>query len=357
MSAGNGAQVAEAAAPRGARSSVSAPPSGVTEVDLPGEDGLGWGWLAFTVRTGLEAVRPLVADVGEWIQQPHGVQWYGSLAKIGAYGSVVQWDPGGAGPERANEVHVELVQSDCEALGWERLAELARQVVAMGGHFSRADSYFDDRARQVTPCQVIQAGRAGQYVGHVKKESITFNGSCDQEEEASAVYVGSPRSARRLRLYDKDRERRVPAGTHGYRWELQHRDEWADWLVQRVLLVPVEERGRAFAAAITGLIDFRDRQDGDVHGGRAPRLVWWQQFVGDVERARMAPIQVLDTLVRRMKWVRHQVAPSLALLFQASGGDLDWLMGLMHYGRRRLRPEHWALLEPALRPPQLAGAT
>lgn len=342
------------------RSCGDEPPSSVTGVEVSKPGSQGWGWFQFTIpRGGLEVARPLVAAVGEWREQSHGLGWYQGWAKLGTRGSSVQWLPANAGPERVGEVHVMIVQGDCDALGWDWLAATARRVFGLGGHFSRADGYYDDRARRASADLVVAAGRAGRYVSHVRQENIRFEGTCAQDGP-TGVYVGAPKSPRRLRVYDKDHERRrageqVPDGTYGYRWELQCRDEWADSLVRTVLLAPADERGRAFAAAVAGLIDFRDREDGGPHGDRAPRLAWWQELVGDVERARLAVAEAADSLMRRAKWFRKQVAPTLALILRACEGDLAWVLSVAQDGERRLRPEQWLLLRPELRPVAAIG--
>jgi hypothetical protein len=50
------------------------------------------------------------------------------------------------------------------------------------------------------------------------------------------------------------------------------------------------------------------------------------------------------------EWIERQVAPSLALLLLAGGGDVDVLLRLVRRGLPRLQAARIELLRPELRP-------
>jgi len=43
-------------------------------------------------------------------------------------------------------------------------------------------------------------------------------------------------------------------------------------------------------------------------------------------------------------WLRQQVAPTLAIVVEARGGDLDYVSAFREDGKRRQKPRHRALL-------------
>lgn len=336
---------------RSAARSVSAPFVSSTRAQITGEQsggtgGLGWGWLRGTVRVDVATVRELLGRyLGEVIDQDHGARWYERLALVGTRGSAIAWAPRAAPVERELEVCFSITQGDCDALGFLQVAQLARELIDLGAHFTRADAYYDDRRRVVDPRVVLDAFRAGRCVTHMRKSSLIDDG-----EDGVTAYLGKRgKSEIFIRVYDKDAEQQVEVGTHGVRWEIQANDERAGWLVHLVLLAPQGQQAGRFAAALVGLVDFRERV-GIQNGDRAPRLDWWQQLVADAAAARMRAVEVVDSLVKRARWVARQVAPTLGLLLLANEGDLGWLVAACKQGVRRLGRQQLALLEPELRP-------
>lgn len=344
---------AESGAARTARSASDEqePPLSNTGVQITGAGdrspgALGWGWLQGTVRADLADVRALVSRyLGDVEQRDYGARWYECLARVGTRGSALAWCPRAAPESRASEVFVQVVQDDCDALGFDQVAALARELLALGFRCTRADAYYDDRQRHVGPRQVVAAFDAGQRVTHFEKRRLLDDG-----EDGATAYLGRlGQSDVVVRCYDKDAEQGTLQGEHGIRWEIQARKGRAEWLLRQVLLVDQEQRGQAFAEVLVGLVDFRERE-GERNGRRAPRLEWWAQLVGDVVAARWVAAKVVDSLARRVRWLRRQVAPTLALVLTAWGGDLSNLVAIAREGERRVTPGQWALLGERLRP-------
>lgn len=66
-------------------------------------------------------------------------------------------------------------------------------------------------------------------------------------------------------------------------------------------------------------IDFKDVSDYDPELNKiddCPRFDWWQRFIGDVSHVRLAAKQKNNpTLETALTWVRKQVSPTLAAIF------------------------------------------
>jgi Replication initiation factor len=77
-----------------------------------------------------------------------------------------------------------------------------------------------------------------------------------------------------------------------------------------------------------------------IRGDRAVLLPWWSLLVGSAGRARLVGAVVVDTLARKVAWLRRQVAPTLALVFgvHGSGAVSDLIDEGWHRARWELAP-------------------
>jgi phage replication initiation protein len=73
---------------------------------------------------------------------------------------------------------------------------------------------------------------------------------------------------------------------------------------------------------------------------------WWARFLENAAKVRLALPRSERTLEKVFAWIDRQVAPSMALLTKAQGGEVGWFYDAMHDGERRLRPWQLALLVP-----------
>ena len=332
-------------AQRGAAAAVvvDRPPLGNTGVKRT--DTLGVSWLAGTIRGRQvgEVQELLGLHLGSVESLGYGFKWYEAAARVGVNGSALAWGPRGfegrpVPPERTDEVSFQIVQSDLEQLGWDASVALVRALHEVGARFTRADCRYDDGERLVEPAVVLDTFRSGQVVSHVRTTELR------DRNGAVTVYLGSRQSPAMLRVYGADARH----GAGGVRWEYEAHGDRAQMLVEQVFLGRAP--GRAFAEFLVHLVDFRDRRLGEAHGERSRRLDWWTAIVGTVARARLAVAVVVDSLQRRRDWVQRQVAPTLALLVAAEGGDLGWLEEQARQALRRVRESQWQLVPPELRP-------
>ena len=108
------------------------------------------------------------------------------------------------------------------------------------------------------------------------------------------------------------------------------------------ILQGVDLRSLVFSA-----IDFRDRS-ADSNTSRCPRLAWWEQWIGAVDRVSFAVVQtVVDTVERAYEWVRKQCAPTLAFLDDYFGKNPIWLYQMCDANKHRISGERRLILEAA----------
>lgn len=308
------------------------PPVGNTGVEMTG---VGLGWLQGTVKRAdpLSVVALVASAIGSEAEaRAGGTRWYSESVTIGPH-ALAAWSPRSR-PEVV-ETYFEIRQSALDELGCRAAISMAAALTAVGARMSRVDGYYDDRIRHAEPTTVADAFRCGDTLTHVRRirvirEFVTSGQNTGAVADGATTYIGSPKSAEMIRVYDKAAES-GKAGA-GVRWELQLRGEHAVRFMTGAVEVG-DDLGRYLLACMRGLIDFRDRT-GQERGDRAPLLDWWAAIVADAARVRLNGPAKVDSLASRGAWLARQVAPSLALLYYAHGSD--WLNGLLSSGEERL---------------------
>jgi hypothetical protein len=317
---------------------------------------LGIGPLNGTVRADLGELQALLAEfLGEVVPLGWGNAWYANGAKVGPLGARVYWAPRMAGENRRTEVLFEVTQTACDALGFARSCELARRLAVLGPNWTRLDAHWDDRDEHQTARGVFEAFKGGQYYGRVKKARWM-----EDTEDGECVWIGSRQSGQLMRIYNA-----VPLHGEGsgVRWELETRREHAAELVARLLLrdddTPTAD---VFWATVRGLVDFVDRPAGADHGERYELLGWWAALVAEVPRVPMKLPRAPQLLEDKLQWLAQGVAPTLALVLAAMGGDQGgddqagrvwrtrYLRSLIRDGAERLTVGALALIPPERRP-------
>lgn len=267
---------------------------------------------------------------------PHGARGYRTVYQL-PHGVKLYCDP--ISDTYGDHLHIEIPGKVLDAAG----------VRAIKTLYGMLDGYFPGQWKHTrldlawdgvpfTPRQVLDAIVAGDVRTRAKREQVKWIESPLNEQEGRTCYLGSRKSERFLRVYDK----RGPT-----RLELELKDKRAA-LVGRLLAdAPLSEWSELALSHLRDFVDLVDHQAGE-NISRAPLLNWWADFVGRAQAARLKIVRnTLETIKQVKDWVRHAVAPTLALLLQASGGDLDELLDISREGKARWRKRHHVLLASA----------
>jgi hypothetical protein len=76
-----------------------------------------------------------------------------------------------------------------------------------------------------------------------------------------------------------------------------------------------------------------------------PILPAWDAFLSAAAKVKLA-VEVASRTLESVRYhLERQWAPMIATLMIAAGGELAWLIEVMHSGRARMGPRHYALLE------------
>ncbi len=289
----------------------------------------GIDWVSATLR-GLsphEFIHEPTID-GEWVQLG-GLNGY-TDSYLGAGGIRLLYTPG------REDIHLNAPGQWLGMVGGEGQRRLLDWLVRLRATFTRIDLQLTDERLVATPHDVWEALNAGQMVTRVRSWDWMERAG---EKVGSSVYVGSKSSFERLIVYDKTAESN--GVTPGIRWELRARDEAAESLAAQ--LFASDSWGAVWAGRLVRLVDFREVTE-QTNSARRPRLAWFEELVQGAQKMRAYPAQPLRTLDELRHWLKHQVAPSLATVVLADGGDLGFVVGLVEEGVHRIRETHRAMI-------------
>jgi hypothetical protein len=198
-----------------------------------------------------------------------------------------------------------------------------------GGRCTRVDFAFDwELAATPVIDRIAESIQGGNYTSRWKLEnsrsSYRIRSLCGMGD---TLYLGSPKSDCRLRIYDKAAERGVEGPW--LRFEFQVRKERADAAIC-LLTVGAGEAVEYIKALILGYIDIKEPQVGDSNKRRWPTADWWAEMWGK-QKSCLCLGSEMPTEGASRAWF-EKIAPSLAVLLKLDGGDLEWLHSTVSQG-------------------------
>ena len=272
---------------------------------------------------------------GDWIEQEQGFKSY-RRSLIGPANSRLYFDP-----RNGSDFNLSLPGRACQRAGTERLRMFFSSFVEAGAKARRVDLALDDYEKRITPARFLEEIRGPNKVTHSRK-ALTITGvELGMPETGETVYLGAPKSARRLRVYDKWFE--SGGLIDAIRWELQERKRAAEKAAYDLAHGNWNE---VIRSRLVGYVDFRERES-------APRVQdrdrWglYQELMEGADKAE-AYFPVEEKSIEEIEeWFVKQYGPTLAMLLQHHGGDLSAIAEYASDGRRRWRPKHIALIASA----------
>ena len=210
---------------------------------------------------------------------------------------------------------------------------------------SRVDIACDDRGGVLNMDDVIQKTWANDINSRMTKRQVVM--ALDGKDRSGAtVYIGSPSSDFRVRIYDKALEEELP-DEHWIRVELVLRGAHAKSFVD--LVVNYAAVGQLAAEVLNDKLSFIERDDSNI--SRCSICSWWSEFVASLEAVRLVSRKVVQHTVYEIDaWIMHQISPSLGIIVKTLG--YDHLFELIRQAAPRLTDKQLALIRDfnALRP-------
>lgn len=218
-----------------------------------------------------------------------------------------------------------------------------RYAVVGGCRISRMDVRLDVPADVLTPALMDEWARAGLLVTRAQQARwVDGYDVRTGEARGGTWYLGSPKSERMLRVYDKQAE--SGEGPPRTRIEMQLRDHAANALA--LAMLEAEDPIEAFLDALVGYVDVRLLDNPQPE--RRTRHPEWDAVMQGARAAKVAKPPRRPSLERAREWLRRQLGPTLAVLVEADGGDLGAVLEAIVQGRERWRPSHRAMLLEAV---------
>ena len=246
------------------------------------------------------------------------------------------------------EAHIDLSALALCLLGGDSgtVFKVIKWVFSLGGHLTRIDISFDDRAGLVTVGEVERALEDHDVVSHWRKWKGIYSSEVGLKAgyRGETVYIGSNKSDSMLRVYNKALESGMPE-IHWTRFELQLRDKLSTTIASNLLDAWIESEQSFIKAAfgvLRGLIEFKDFQS-NINPTRRTPLEWWVKFVGAFDKVRVIREKTEKSVERTRAWLEKQVAPSLGLIHEVDGSFL-WLNKEALKGKRRWSTTHLTML-------------
>ena len=300
-------------------------------VTLAGDSGTGFiqfgvDYLRLTIFEPLEDVRNAVerllldpAAAGDGWQEKGPVGRWGRLLELpGADGYLVQLRE----PIKSQVTYtvVELKGEGCAYLQ-DYLQGFLRGLDAWASRWSckRIDVKWD--GHRITPAMMDEAVRAGSFVSRLLSVADRDWRSNFLGETA---YLGNRTKPKHIRLYN----------ARGFnRLELELEDDWAHALVGKLLVADLDDWSSVSVGFLLGTVDFRDVAAA-TRVKRAPRLQWWEEFVGAAEKVTHTGRQREQPIVRPLpiglmdEWVKRN-RKQLMKAFRALGPE--WVEKRVRY--------------------------
>jgi len=296
-------------------------------------------WLSFTypIETTLEQVQSHIGKEG-FISLPKGGFGYKQAL---ACGHVTIFHDGAANMG----IHVVMSGQGCREFEasphFRNWAEFLRVIIDWGCKVARLDVAIDDRAGLLDKDRIEQAiveGRVVSRYEHVR--DIGRRSLRDGSASAWTRYFGSGMSETSIRIYDKAQEQGLSEAFHWMRCELQMRNKRAHVMAE---FIATKESLYGLGGFFLGLIDFKEAGT-SAQRTRWATCGWWSAFLEAVDKLRLTTAPLVRTIHQVAAWVERQVAPSLALLVEASEGSIDFLTDWIVKGRERWTIRHRNLL-------------
>lgn len=179
---------------------------------------------------------------------------------------------------------------------------------------------------------------------HMEKVNIESGKS-----RGKTVYYGSSQSNVQIRMYEKNYERADKGnGDGGEFWnrtEIQTRDERAQKVAE--LIMVNDDNEETVGQIVAGILKYYLRfivKGNDSNRRRWKTAPFWDKFLGDVEALRLTTVAPDRTVEKTVNWIGNQVAPSLAILFETFGNDMDIIKQFVDEGRERLTEKEYNMI-------------
>lgn len=201
-------------------------------------------------------------------------------------------------------------------------------------HISRIDlacDALDEKALAVPRLQ--------NYVQHKKFLCKSNYHSCIMGNYEQAIYFGSPKSDRRLRIYDKAMEQGLD-GAAWVRFEFQLRNDNALSFVMNLFETCKGNFAKCYYGMMRDYLKFITEPNNDTNSARKKLCPWWRKFLEDVAAIPQLylPAEKYD-ISNLANFIKHECGSSIRTFLTANGGDVGELLDMVMESKLNKRQE------------------
>lgn len=273
----------------------------------------------------------------DWVELTHGSMGYRRSVSSGDIRLLYDGSKGMG-------IHLVVSGNGCrqlEGAGLTDWQEWLNLLIGSGVHFTRFDGAIDDKAGLIDLGQVWKSIQEGSISTHCQTFRQIESINTRKGQPGRTVYIGSTKSEVQMRMYDKAAEQgqAEEEGTW-VRVELQTRGKSADTVVR----VFIQQGAPVISQVIAGFIQFKEPNTDDSRRDRWQVASWWAEFLRYAEKLSLSVQPMKKTLAEVKEWCMRQVAPTLALMVRAAGGNYGDILELVDNGMERLSRKHLAII-------------
>ncbi len=224
---------------------------------------------------------------------------------------------------------VEIPGAACSTLGTETVKRIGIDLL-LGGRCTRIDIARDMRAvdgqRLTLLDDVWQSCERGELCGAKSYENHERRDAMTHDRLGQGVYLGSRKSERFVRVYDKGLETTTCDSCKWIRWEAQLQGDHASQAAMSVLMPT--EFGPAALGIAHGFIDFRENT-GDPNLSRRPRMAFYQRLLSTVECVRTRGVERGKDFERWLVAFQTQYGGMISAIAKHSGRSIEAVAALL----------------------------
>lgn len=313
------------------------------EITIPTSNRTLFDWVSFTLKLNdpHDITRMIGLERSVFTDLPYGFSGYRKSLKFGNIS--IYYD----GREDMG-CHVEMTGQGCRLyegqfseLPW---PQLFQEVFANNAQFTRLDIAIDNVDGALTLEKIWDAiehhdSSVRTQFGEWRR---ILKGSFEKEKliTGNTIYLGSSKSHIQFRIYDKAQESDITG--HWIRFELQLRNKRAHMAAR------LFAGGESIGMLAAGIINtyFAIINDDDSNKSRCSLQSWWSEWLQSTEKIALSSEQAIKLVSDTMSFIKHQYAPSLAMIQKHLGGPSfkTFVQEVLENGIERMSEKHNKIL-------------
>lgn len=202
-------------------------------------------------------------------------------------------------------------------------------------NITRLDLAFDDHTGILDIQQLLDDTDEHNYTSNTRWWLVEYGST------GTCIYHGSPRSAIRVRIYDKAAERGILDGKHWIRVELVLRDENARGAIERLINTDI---GIVFRGILANTLCYRVPNDFDSNKSRWEVCPYWSELLDGVSAIHVFSYPKREYNIFRLERLIRDTYGS-AIQAWIDIFDLDSLECLIKKRRSPMNPNHRKLVD------------